>query len=155
MKVLNAREHLLHRELTRHLTAAAASGVEEFVVWNECIDLALRLAEAHAARLTMVAALEACADFAGDLVAAGHDLCLLVFLDEISANTSWYLTEGLLTADDVRALPDQLTAVCARLLPYAQRLTDTFGVPMAIIRSTIVDDDYATKLAPRPADDES
>ena len=142
----------MHRKLTRHLAEAADSGVDQFAAWNERTDLALQLAEAHAAGLTMAATLDACAALPPDLAAAGHDLRLMVFLEEISANASWYLTEGLVTAHVVRTLPDQLTAVCARLLPYAQRLTDMLNVPTTIIRSAIVDADYATKLAPALGD---
>jgi acyl-CoA oxidase len=148
--LLSAREHVLHRELTQYLTAAAGSGVEEFTAWNQRIDLAQRLAEAYMARMTMQAMVEwaATADTPQQAEVA-QQLCRILLLEELAADAGWYLAEGLLTADQVRGLPDQLADADARLLPHASTVAEMLQVPTGIVRAAILSDDYIGTLAGR------
>jgi hypothetical protein len=99
--------------------------------------------------LIMKAALEqANAASSPQIAAVTHELCRILLLEELAAGAGWYLTEGLLTTEDIRGIPDQLTDACARLLPHVPTLTDMLDVPTKLIRSTIATDDYITSLAP-------
>jgi acyl-CoA oxidase len=145
--LLGARERLLHQQLSQHLTVAGGRGVDPFTAWNQRIDLAQRLAEAHAARLTMEAIQEWATTVDTPWRAVARQLCRILLLEELAADAGWFVAQGLLTAGQVRDLPDQLAAADARLLPHTRTVTELLRVPTRIVRAAILSDDYIGTLA--------
>jgi acyl-CoA oxidase len=149
LSLLGARERSLHRELTERLRAAEDRGSGQFDAWNSQSHLAQQLAEARAARLTLEAMLaEAAAGTGAGDTGLWLDLCRLVFLDELASRDGSYLAAGLLTAAEVRSIPEQIDETCARLLPHLPTLTDLLQVPAEIIRGPLAGPDYIADLAP-------
>lgn len=44
------------------------------------------------------------------------------------------MTEGLLSVEAARAVPDRVRALCAQLAPSAALLVDSFGIPEHLVR---------------------
>ncbi|MGW2489076.1 acyl-CoA dehydrogenase [Streptomyces sp. NPDC001606] len=140
-----AREQRLHERLVAELGEARADGLAEFDVWNDRFDLAEQMAEAHALRLLadlVRTETDALPDAEARRVA--RDVCSLHLLGEISAQSGWYLAEGLLTAEEADALPGLLNQICADLAPHALGLADALDVPYDLVGAPIAYPDYAT-----------
>ncbi|MGA5823767.1 acyl-CoA dehydrogenase [Kitasatospora sp. NPDC094028] len=154
--LFRAREGRLHAELTTRLTTCEAAGTTSAAAWDAHTDLALLLAEAQVARITAEAlrteALEAQAQEpgAGGRGALLHDLHLLSCLEEAQAHSGWFVTEGLLTPEQVRSLPDRLNDLCRRLLPRATDLIDLMETPRAVLFGPLTEPDYVRALTERP-----
>jgi acyl-CoA oxidase len=148
-RLIRNREHLLHRELSDDLRTAAAQGIDSFTAWNDRADQAQRLAEAHAARITGDALLAQMGSQPGpELLGAVEDLHRLWMLEEVARHDGWYLTAGLLTIEEARSIPLQITETCARLLPHALGLTGMLQVPREILRASLAKGDYVRDLGP-------
>ncbi|MGQ4402087.1 acyl-CoA dehydrogenase [Streptomyces hayashii] len=140
-----ARERRLHERLVAGLAAARAAGLGEFEVWNDHFEPAEQMAEAHALRLLVDLVREetdALPD--DDARRVARDTCALHLLGEIAAHSGWYLAEGLLTADEVEALPGLLNQLCQDVAPHARDLADALDVPYDLVGAPIVHADYAT-----------
>ncbi|WP_051836742.1 acyl-CoA dehydrogenase [Streptomyces sp. NRRL WC-3742] len=138
-RLLRARERLLHTELTAHLPQPADTAVT-FDIWNERTELAQRFALAHAARTTAETLHEKW--HTPTLLPAPDrallaDLYQLHCLEQIDAHSGWYLAHGLLTAQQVLALPEQADQACRRLAPHAQALTELLQVPDALLHGPL------------------
>jgi acyl-CoA oxidase len=132
-RLLRARERLLHAELTAGLTAADAA--IPFESWNDRTELAQRLAEAHAARVTAEIAFEdwtgpAVGDDAHPLLA---DLYQLYCLEQALPHAGWYLAHGLLTAREVLAMPQRCNDICRRVAAQAGPLAELMDIPGALL----------------------
>ncbi|MDH6122301.1 acyl-CoA oxidase [Kitasatospora sp. GAS204A] len=145
--LFRARERLLHAQLTDRLSASEDAGVAPTQAWDDHSGLALLFAEAHLARTTAetleTAALEAAEAPAGALL---RDLGRYGALEEVSVNVGWFLTEGLLTPAQARALPDRLDALCRRLLPRVGELVELMATPRAALLGPLAAPDYVEAL---------
>ncbi|WP_317621317.1 acyl-CoA dehydrogenase, partial [Streptomyces sp. CBMA123] len=154
--LFRARERLLHTELTHRLTSCEEAGTTAAAAWDAHTDLALLLAEAHVARTTAeVLRAEALEAQAREPGAAGrgsllHDLSLLSCLEEVRTHSGWFVTEGLLTPEQVRSLPGRLNDLCHRLLPRATDLIDLMETPRAVLFGPLTEPDYVRALAEQP-----
>jgi acyl-CoA oxidase len=151
VRLLRARERLLHQELTAHLRAAEEQGADRFTAWNSRTDLAQELAEAHTARTTAETLLAQWQPQTGPDAVLLRDLYRIRCLEEVAAHADWYLTEGLLTAAEVRALPVQLNEAVGRLAPRAGDLVELLRIPAALLHGPLAGDDYCRDLAAAPA----
>ncbi|MDG9706148.1 acyl-CoA dehydrogenase [Streptomyces sp. DH37] len=138
-RLAEARERALHRELTTALREAEESGRSAFDAWNDHIDLAQELAEAHTAT-TLLALVRRQLDSpeCEDVRALLRDLCGLYVLEELGEHAGRYLTEGLLLPDEVRGLRERVHRICARLAPHALDLVEGLRVPHEVVRAPAV-----------------
>ncbi|UQI47722.1 acyl-CoA oxidase [Streptomyces sp. HU2014] len=98
--------------------------------WNNASTAALDLVEAYTvgkAADAFAAARARAADPAARAVLA--DLNALFLLDQVDSRSGLLLTEGALTADQVRSLPRVRQELTARLAPHLAALTEAFDVP--------------------------
>lgn len=77
-----------------------------------------------------------------------EDLCRLFLLQDLNRHTGNLLAEGLLTPDQVRALPATLDTLIAGLAPHLMLLTEAFDLPEEYLRSIpIANGGHVIKLA--------
>ncbi|MFL5910965.1 MAG: acyl-CoA dehydrogenase [Gaiellaceae bacterium] len=143
LSLFEHREALLHEQLTRRSRYRAGGSGTRFEVMNGAASVALRLGQAHGARLALrefVAAIGRARQ-----PTAKHLLALLGRLyavQEIGRHSGWYLAEGLLTADHVRQIPDVVDALCAEVSPHSLPMVDAFGIPNSMLQAPIAGPDY-------------
>ncbi|MFI1202729.1 acyl-CoA dehydrogenase [Streptomyces sp. NPDC020883] len=135
--LFRARERLLHTELTSALRTDDRGGTVRFESWNARTELAQRLAEAHATRITAESLRDVwrapeVPDTARPLL---RDLYRLHCLGQTAPHTGWYLAHGLLGTQQVLALPERINELCRRLVPHAQALTELLEIPAELLRS--------------------
>lgn len=143
--LIGARERRLHQELTGELGKARENGLNEFDVWNDRFELAERTAQAHAQRL-LVDIVRTATDGLpdGPTRQLAQRLCALHFLSDIHDHGGWYLTEGLLTADDIRRIPGLLNQLCDDIAPHALDLADALDVAYDVVGAPIAHADYVS-----------
>ncbi|MCX4092552.1 acyl-CoA dehydrogenase [Nocardia sp. alder85J] len=129
------RERLLYTELEQGLDTP--DGLT-FATWNRHTELAQRLGEAHAARLTAEALHE---QWHGPAAPPAHrtvlaDLYQLSCLEEVAAHDGWYLAHDLLSASEVLALPGRIDDVCRRLITHVDVLVELLDIPAQLVRGT-------------------
>ncbi|MFD5607940.1 acyl-CoA dehydrogenase, partial [Streptomyces sp. NPDC127064] len=143
--VPGARYLALHLRVVPDRGGPGPVGLARCHVWNDRFDLAEQMAEAHALRLLadlVRTETDALPDAEARRVA--RDVCSLHLLGEISAQSGWYLAEGLLTAEEADALPGLLNRICEDLAPHALGLADALDVPYDLVGAPIAYPDYAT-----------
>ncbi|MGH1552039.1 acyl-CoA dehydrogenase [Streptomyces sp. L7] len=123
--ILGARERSLHDDGRARMTDDADRTY--FEAWNSTMNSALAMARTQAVRVT----LECFAAAVGEAHepsarAALHELALLYALIELQRDAGWYLAQDVLTAQEVRALPDLIDEACTRVLPHTSLLIDGF-----------------------------
>ncbi|RLV04668.1 hypothetical protein CTZ27_11815 [Streptomyces griseocarneus] len=130
-RLFRTRERLLHAELTSALHNDGQGEPVRFASWNARTELAQRLAEAHASRTTAEALRDAW--HAPDVPAPARpllrDLYRLHCLEQTAPHTGWYLAHGLLTPQQVLALPERINEICRHLVPHAEALTELMDIP--------------------------
>ncbi|MFJ4153083.1 acyl-CoA dehydrogenase [Streptomyces galbus] len=160
-RLARLRERGLYEEFTAAVRNAQEKGKSAADAWNDHLDLGEALAESHAASLVTEIVVQALASVGDpETKALAQDLYGLHFLEELHHHAAWYLTEGVLTADEVRGVRTHLHDICERLAPHAAELAEALDVPHAVVRAPIADDDYVTALMGRispdaPAADEA
>ncbi|WNI17072.1 acyl-CoA dehydrogenase [Actinacidiphila sp. ITFR-21] len=127
-ELLAATEHLWHERARTRLRGGPSR--DPLGRWNTAAGPALRLVDAYGARRA-AQALRTAAQRARLPRAARllDDLHTLFALQQVTAAAGDLLAAERMTADQVRALPDAVDAVTARLVPHAQELADAFDVP--------------------------
>lgn len=101
--------------------------------WNNAVNPALELVDAHAHRLAADALLAMAHEARRPARAVLHDVHRLFALRRIAAHDGLLLAAGLLTADQVEALPDLIDDTVAELAPHAVGLVEAFDVPVAAL----------------------
>ncbi|MEU9382617.1 acyl-CoA dehydrogenase, partial [Streptomyces sp. NPDC048279] len=142
-RLAESRESRLHTQLTSALRSAEQRGQSQFDAWNDHLDLAESLAEAHTSSMVLGIvrdALDAVDD--ARVRAVVVDLCALFALEELQDHAGWYLAEGLLTAGELRDLRFRVNAICERIRPHALELAEGLGVPYHVAGSPLSEDDY-------------
>ncbi|MEV0533937.1 acyl-CoA dehydrogenase [Kitasatospora sp. NPDC050463] len=126
--LLHAAEHL-HLGRARTLLRQAPSG-DGLRRWNTASPAALAAVTAYAER-TAGAALLALAEQAADPQARSLllDLYRVFALRRVGVASGPLLSEGLLTADQVRELPELVERAVARLADRGRQLVDAFDLP--------------------------
>ncbi|MCX5204072.1 hypothetical protein OG897_21790 [Streptomyces sp. NBC_00237] len=98
--------------------------------WNHASAPALALVEAYTLGQAADAFAAASAQVAhADTRTVLNDLQALFLLDRLAPLSGLLLTEHALTTDQVRAIPDTLRDLTARLAPHLAPLTEAFDVP--------------------------
>ncbi|WP_172387072.1 acyl-CoA dehydrogenase [Streptomyces sp. MNP-20] len=149
----------LARSRERRLFEALASSLAElpghegdlFAFWNSRLAPAEELAEAHAARLaveSVQASVESVTD--PDLRRCLQQLCAIHFLEEVAVHDGWYLSEGLLSAQEVRHIPALLDELCQQVAPHALGLCEALDVPFEAVGAPMSRPDYAYADALKP-----
>jgi acyl-CoA oxidase len=127
--ILRARETLLHTELREALNCAGSRPVD-FDVWNSCSELALRAANAHLTRITFDMVSKA---WPGSSVSEHgrvvlSELFALACLEHVEESTGTFLALGLLTPAEALAVPEQINAICRRLVLCQETIMDLLEV---------------------------
>ncbi|GAB3488244.1 acyl-CoA dehydrogenase [Amycolatopsis cihanbeyliensis] len=139
---LSHRERLLHGQARAVLDEASGSYLE---AWNQVLNTALAMARTRGVRIAVerfhVAAEGAATE---DARTALHTLARLYGLTELQRDAGWYLARGLLTAEQVLAVPGELDSLCVALLPYVTPLIDGFQLSPELLRAPIAADDYVS-----------
>jgi len=99
--------------------------------WNNAVNPALELVDAHAHRLAADALLAMADEASRPARALLRDVHRLFALRRIAAHDGLLLTAGLLTAEQADTLPDLIDDTIADLAPHALALVEAFGVPVA------------------------
>jgi acyl-CoA oxidase len=126
-------------------TSMAADERTYFDAWNANINTALTMARLRGARVALerfAAAVEDCAD--GPAREALTLLARLYGLTVIEPDAGWYAVKGLLSRDEVEALPATVDSLCASLVPHVDPLIDGFRLSPELLRAPIAADDYVT-----------
>ncbi|GAB2723856.1 acyl-CoA dehydrogenase [Kitasatospora kifunensis] len=150
IRLFRTRERLLHTELTADLRAATAADGSisfdsiSFDTWNENTELAQQLAEAHAARTTAEILHEewhapTAPEAARPLL---HHLYQLHCLEQVTSHAAWYLAQGLLTAQEVLALPERSNEICRQLVHHTDALTGLLEIPDALLHGPLSTDTH-------------
>ncbi|TWP46860.1 acyl-CoA oxidase [Lentzea tibetensis] len=105
--------------------------------WNNAVNPALDLVDAHATRLAAQSLLTAARGTTGTARAA-LDLTFRLFaLQRLAPHTGVLLAEGHLTADQVRGLAAEIDAVAEQLAPHALTMVDAFAIPDDLLQAPI------------------
>lgn len=78
--------------------------------------------------------------------AALNLLGALFGLSELQRNTGWYLAHGVISSEQVLALPAVLDALCVALRDHVPMLLEGFALTPELLRAPIAYDDYATEF---------
>ena len=98
--------------------------------WNNASTAALSLVDAYAVGQAADAFIGARAHSTDPATRPIlDDLCTLFLLTHVSQASGSLLAEGILTPEQMRALPGTLQQLTARLAPHLSTLTDAFDVP--------------------------
>ena len=151
--LLRGREVVLAAELAEELRRAERRGQDQFERWNNRLDVARDLAEAHGTRLALESFLAA-VDTVGQLRAREVllSLCAVHALTEISRHEGWYLRAGLLTDTQIQRIPQLLNMFCEQLAPHAHALVDAFELPAPADDVPIAAEDYIAAVLARAGD---
>lgn len=126
-RALAAAERYWHLAARRDVRAGGRDALGR---WNHASAAALALVEAYTVGQAADAFAAACAQVTDPGTrAALDDLRSLFLLDRLGPLSGLLLTEGALTAEQVRALPDTLRELTTRLAPHLATLAEAFDVP--------------------------
>jgi acyl-CoA oxidase len=140
--LLRHREESLRASIRAAMSDASATGTY-FDSWNGSMNSAVAMTRAHGARLALERCREAAAAARDDAVREALGLLTSLYgLCEIQRDAGWYLAHDLLTARRAESVPAAMDALCARLLPHAELLTDAFRLSPRLLRAPITADDY-------------
>ncbi|MFE7131025.1 acyl-CoA dehydrogenase [Streptomyces sp. NPDC057638] len=126
--LLAATERALHERARRDLRSGPSG--DALARWNNASSAALDLVATHAAAQAADAFIAAVEQVDGSGTRAVlRDLCALFLLGRVAPLTGELLADGLLTADQVRAVPETVERLVAGLAPHLEILGDAFDVP--------------------------
>lgn len=139
--------------LTEGMQKAIAEGTDPFTAWNAHVNAAIALARARGERVRVEqfqASLENVREPATHAalvrIASLHALMML------RRDAGWFLSEGCITAEQVRALDGEIDQLCAELEPDAEALAEGFDISNALLRSPIASRDYIAAYDARTRD---
>lgn len=139
--LLHHREHQLF-ETTRK----AINGSQEqsyFEAWNGAMNSGIAMARARGVRIALQSLLDAVHDAKIDEVREALRLAASLYgLSELQRDAGFYLAQGVLTAEQVLAIPATADALCAQLRPHVPMLIDGFALSAELLRAPIARDDY-------------
>ncbi|QXE32942.1 hypothetical protein KQY30_00160 [Streptomyces sp. GMY02] len=152
------RHSALHTDLLRYReesllhTAREAmtdeSGERTYLeAWNGSMNSALAMARTRGVRVAVESFRAAAARARTSEVREALELLLALYgLTEIQRDSGWYLARGALTAPQVEAIPAEIDALCAQVLPHAETLIDGFRLSPDLLRAPIAADDYVASF---------
>lgn len=125
------REARLLRSVAGRLRRLLADGRDSFDAVNECQDHFIKLADAHADRITLDS-FQSRVKRASDpaIHAVLSRLCVLYGLATIEADRAWFLESGYLEPIKSKAIRTQVGRLCRELHDQAGVLTDGWGIPV-------------------------
>lgn len=136
LRLFRERERIRHQRCAAHWREARARRSDPLEAWNECVNEALRFAEAHGARL-MLEEFLAAATGASDPHAARllRLLAAIYALRQISDDSAWFAAEKLLTPEQFGALPEMMESCYAEAAPALPLLVEAFDIPNDVLRA--------------------
>jgi acyl-CoA oxidase len=138
------RERSLHERLTHELEIARRRGQDPFHAWNNRLALGRELAEAHVRRLELDCFIDSVAAVPDRRLRRALELLVAWFAAErLRTDLAWYLTEGVLTAEQARTLPRQFNGLGEKLLPHVVEIIESLGVPEELTNSPLADPHYS------------
>ncbi|WP_338704163.1 acyl-CoA dehydrogenase (plasmid) [Streptomyces sp. Q6] len=126
-RALAAAERYWHLTARRDVRGGTGDALGR---WNHASAAALALVETYTLGQAADAFASACSQVTDpDTRAALEDLRTLFLLDRLAPISGLLLAEGVLSADQVRSLPDTVRNLTVRLAPHLTALTEAFDVP--------------------------
>lgn len=132
------RERALLVSAAARLKSRIDGGMDSFDAFTEVQDHLLHLARAHAERLVLErfqAAVEDAPE--GQLRTLLGVLCALYGLWHVERDAGWFQAHGAIEGNVVKAVRAEVNALLGRLRPVAVELVDAFGIPDALLGSSI------------------
>lgn len=127
-RAIAAAEHHWHTTARHDLRDGEAG--DALGRWNNASAAALGLVEAYTVGQAADAFASACTLITDPYTrAVVGDLHALFLLGQVSSRSGLLLAEKVLTAEQVRSLPQALQSVTARLAPHLPLLTEAFSIP--------------------------
>lgn len=118
--------------------AAVGAKEETFDVWmKQESDTVQALGMAYAERETIEASYRVIQQAPESVSGILKPVVALYALKVIETNLGWYMSEGLLSTEVGRAVPQHIRDICKQLAPSAQRLCESFGIPDHLIAAPI------------------
>ncbi|CAG9460846.1 unnamed protein product [Pedinophyceae sp. YPF-701] len=133
------REGRLLGRLAARMAAAGRAG--SFDAWMKGeSDLVQATAQAYAEREVLAACARAVAQAPLDLAPTLDRLARLYALRRAEVDVAFFVVEGAMGADAVRAVGDSVRALCRELAPAALDLVGSFGIPDHLVAAPIAGD---------------
>ncbi|EIE22640.1 acyl-CoA oxidase [Coccomyxa subellipsoidea C-169] len=137
--VFVAREGRLLGALAAKMRGVSGEAVFDTWMKRES-DLVQATALAYAEREVIDACQRACQQAPGSVASILRALTNLHALRRLEADQGWLLTEGILSLEAARGIPNEIRALCAELAPSSQRIIDSFGIPSHLVAAPIAVD---------------
>ena len=145
VELLLFREHKLWTAAREQKEASEDKGY--FGAWNDVINSGIEMARLHGIRNALQCLHKAAAEAENAEVGAALNLLGALFgLSELQRNTGWYLAHGVISSEQVLALPAVLDALCVALRDHVPMLLEGFALTPELLRAPIAYDDYATEF---------
>lgn len=114
---------------------------------NEVINSGIEMARLHGIRTALECLHRAAVQTENAEVGTALKMLGTLFgLGELQRNTGWYMAHGVLSSEQVLALPACADALCVSLRPHIPMLLDGFALTPELLRAPIAYDDYATEF---------
>jgi acyl-CoA oxidase len=148
--VLREREIRLREQVYGDLQARMNRTDSFFDAWNGVTNDALDLARASAARIGLEQLVNAVGAMDDPRASqALRRLAALFALTEMSKDSGWLVSAGLLTADHVTQLSGAIDDICDGIEPSVLSLIDAFRIPAEVVPAPIAADDFMTDYIAR------
>ncbi|WP_428957327.1 acyl-CoA dehydrogenase [Streptomyces sp. cg35] len=137
---LRTHEARLYQQLTQHATTEFEKDTGSFSLWNAVATDLLALARVHGLRMAaeeLQCVLQEAAPRTRRML---QSVGAVFALQEISGDTGWYLTENILSAEEVRGIPPLIDDLCGELMASLDSLVDGYNLPPHHLRAPIADD---------------
>jgi len=145
IELLRFREHTLWTSIREQKEQAEDKNY--FDAWNDVINSGIEMTRLHGIRTALQCLYQAAVDAENPDVGAALTLLGALFgLSELQRNTGWYMAHGVLSGEEVLALPAINDALCVALRPHVPMLLDGFALTPELLRAPIAYDDYATEF---------
>ena len=139
LSIFKVREATRLLELAKRMQEKTGAGEKLFDVWmKQESDLVQAAAHAYGERVCLeqtIRTLEANPDVPGRQVL--QDLLRLYALSSLEDDLGQILTEGVVTLEQAKRIPDLARGLCHRLAPHAGTLVEGFGIPRHLITAPI------------------
>ena len=141
------REARLLRSLVNKLKRSGKK--DPFMAWNESLDLVKDLAMAHVERQVVDSFVKTIDTCDKELRPILRQLCALHSLSCIQEHMDWYLTFNYFTSAKSKAIWEEINKLCSVLRPHAEKLVDSFGIPLSLLDAPIAEDYVRSFVYPK------
>jgi acyl-CoA oxidase len=146
IELLHYREYQL-RETAKAIKAETEESEGYFGALNNIVNSGIEMARLHGVRHALEA-LDRAARTAEnpDVASALSMLCALYAISELRREAGWFAAKGVLSAEDVLALPRRADRLCAELKPHIPMLLEGFALSPELLRAPIAYEDYGAEF---------